>query len=78
MSKPLNQYDPTNYVETGLIRSKSLTPGGAANWDKIFGVKKRVQYVPPPLPEYTVACACCGKQTPTVEGLDAICPECLE
>lgn len=44
MAKPLNPYDPTNYVETGLIHSKPLDANGAANWDKIFGPKSETMF----------------------------------
>jgi hypothetical protein len=44
MSKPLNPYDPTNYVETGLIHSKALDAQGEANFDKIFGPKKQTMF----------------------------------
>lgn len=40
-----------NDVTNDLLISKTLSDEGAANWDKIFGVKKKEKYIPPPLPD---------------------------
>lgn len=41
----------TNDITGDAIQSRGLlSPEGEAAFDRIFGVKKRNQYIPPPLP----------------------------
>ncbi len=41
----------TNDVTGDALISRTLTKEGEDNWDKIFGVKKKEKYIPPPLPD---------------------------
>jgi hypothetical protein len=41
----------TNDVTGDSLVSRKLTKEGEENWDKIFGVKKKEKYIPPPLPD---------------------------
>ena len=41
----------TNDITGDALISRKLTKEGENNWDKIFGVKKKEKYIPPPLPD---------------------------
>ena len=41
----------TNDITGDALISRKLTKEGEDNWDKIFGVKKKEKYIPPPLPD---------------------------
>ena len=41
----------TNDITGDALVSRKLTKEGEDNWDKIFGVKKKEKYIPPPLPD---------------------------
>ncbi len=40
-----------NDITNDALISRKLTKEGEDNWDKIFGVKKKEKYIPPPLPD---------------------------
>ena len=41
----------SNDITGDALVSRKLTKEGEDNWDKIFGVKKKEKYIPPPLPD---------------------------
>jgi len=44
----------TNDITGDAIQTRGvLSPEGEAAFDRIFGVKKKEKYIPPPLPEYS-------------------------
>lgn len=54
MLRPINLWSlnmaTRNDITGDALISKTLSKEGEANFDKIFGVKKKERYVPPPLP----------------------------
>lgn len=43
----------TNDITGDNLISLGLSPEGEKQFEKIFGVKKKEKYIPPPLPEYS-------------------------
>lgn len=43
----------TNEITGDNLISRGLSPEGEKQFEKIFGVKKKEKYIPPPLPEFS-------------------------
>lgn len=42
-----------NEITGDNLISRGLSPEGEKQFEKIFGVKKKEKYIPPPLPEFS-------------------------